>query len=292
MTAIARIEPRTSVTSYEPSFGDLLDMGKNLVGTGFLPDHIKTGAQAAAIILAGRELGMQPMRALRSLVMVKGKVTEAADSQLSRFKADGGRANFVTLDAEQAVLWLKHPNGDEHTETFTMADAKAAQLLSSGMYGKFPKAMLRSRAITAGLKSIGWEGGVGMYDPDELPTPTPRTDHSDDAEETEDADVVDAISDAQHDLLTNLLKSHVFTDTERGRVWAAAATKDGATKGIDWAQKQIAKRKASEKGKTIATDGEGLPQATDGDAVLRDESLRAAAKRGAQMQDGYEEQAA
>ena len=28
--------------------------------------------------------------------------------------------------------------------------------------------MLRSRAITAGLKSIGWEGSVGIYDPEEI----------------------------------------------------------------------------------------------------------------------------
>jgi hypothetical protein len=36
--------------------------------------------------------------------------------------------------------------------------------------------MLRSRAITAGLKSIGWEGSVGIYDPDEIadaPAPDP-----------------------------------------------------------------------------------------------------------------------
>ena len=37
------------------------------------------------------------------------------------------------------------------------------------MYGKYAKAMLRSRAITAGLKSIGWEGGCGTYDDDEIP---------------------------------------------------------------------------------------------------------------------------
>jgi len=64
---------------------------------------------------------------------------------------------------------------DKHTETFTMDDARKAGLLSSGMYTKFPKAMLRSRAITAALKSIGWEGGSGVYDPSELPAdPTPE----------------------------------------------------------------------------------------------------------------------
>lgn len=155
-------------------YGGLLNLAKELVPTGFLPDHIKTPGQAVAIILTGREMGMAPMRALRSLAMVKGKVTESADSQLARFKSDGGRALFKTLTETEAVLWLRHPNGDEHTETFTMQDAERAGLTkpsSNGtpsMFTKFPKAMLRSRVITAGLKSIGWEGGTGTYDPDEL----------------------------------------------------------------------------------------------------------------------------
>jgi hypothetical protein len=72
------------------------------------------------------------------------------------------------LDETKAVLHLVHPNGDKHTETFTIEDAKRAGLSSNSNYSKFPKAMLRSRAITAGLKSIGWEGAVGAYDPDEL----------------------------------------------------------------------------------------------------------------------------
>jgi len=161
------------------SFADMLAMGNALVTTGFLPAAIKTGAQAAAIIATGRELGMQPMRALRSLNIVKGKVTENADSQLARFKTDGGRAVWKQLDATAAVLHLVHPNGDEHTETFTMSDAKAAGLTlpaaggERSMYDKHAKAMLRSRSITAGMKSIGWEGGSGVYDPDELPVAAP-----------------------------------------------------------------------------------------------------------------------
>jgi len=159
----------------DADFFAIMEMGEHLVQTGFLPEHIKSGAQAAAIVMAGRELHMGPMRALRSLVLVKGKVQEMADSQLSRFKADGGRAVFKELSTDRAVLWLRHPNGDEHEEVFTMADAQRAGL-KNHMYEKHPKPMLRSRAITAGLKSIGWEGGVGAYDPDEdiddVPRPT------------------------------------------------------------------------------------------------------------------------
>lgn len=150
------------------SFSDLVAMGDQLVRTGFLPDHIRTGVQFTAIVMAGRELGMTPMRALRSLQLVKGKVLEDAASQLSRFKAAGGRATFEVLDETRAVLRLRHPNGDEHVETWTIDDARRAESGKGGLLSKFPKAMLRSRCITAGLKSLGWDGAVGNYDPAEL----------------------------------------------------------------------------------------------------------------------------
>lgn len=149
------------------SFADLVIMGEQLARTGFLPDHIKTGAQFTAIVMTGRELGMTPMRAVRSLQMVKGKVVEDAASQLARFKVSGGRATFLHLDETRAVLEVTHPNGDKHVETWTLEDAKRAGL-SGGLVSKFPRAMLRSRVITAALKSVGWDGAVGAYDPSEL----------------------------------------------------------------------------------------------------------------------------
>ena len=159
----------TSISTHrETPMNELAANGDQAVKTGMLPDHIKTGWQFAVIAATGHELGMQPMRAIRSLAMVKGKVVESADSQLARFKAAGGRSQFEVLDETKAVLHLIHPNGDKHTESFTIEDAKRAGLSSNSNYSKFPKAMLRSRAITAGLKSVGWEGAVGAYDPDEL----------------------------------------------------------------------------------------------------------------------------
>lgn len=177
-TEIVRLEPRQVVrVADEPpmSWPDMVRMGDQLVKTGMMPEHVRDGAQAALIMLTGRELGMQPMRALRSLQVVKGKVVESADSQLARFKSDGGRSEFKHLDETKAILWLRHPNGDEHTETWTSADTQKAGL-SGGMHSKFTKAMYRSRAITAGLKSVGWEGGVGNYDPDEARAFTGKAD--------------------------------------------------------------------------------------------------------------------
>jgi len=184
-TIAKRQEPQTSIATRVDvlegvTFADLVSMGDQLAKTGFLPEYVRTGSQFAALVMTGRELGMSPMRAIRSLQMVKGKVVEDAASQLARFKLAGGRASFLSLDETQAVLKVTHPNGDEHTETGTVDDARKAGL-SGGMMAKFPKAMLRSRCITAALKSVGWDGAVGTYDVGELvdtdetqtPAPTP-----------------------------------------------------------------------------------------------------------------------
>jgi hypothetical protein len=152
-------------------YGSLMALAKELCTTGFLPQAIKTPAQAVAIILTGRELGLPPMQSLRSICIIQGKPELSADLQLSIFHRDGGRSKWLTLTATEAKLLLKHPNGDEHTEVFTMEDAKRAGLAAGVNWQKYPKAMLRSRAITAGLKSIGFEPLTGAYAPGEIGGP-------------------------------------------------------------------------------------------------------------------------
>lgn len=168
---LARVEPaasRTPVATEAMTFDQIVAMGDTLVGTGFLPEYIQSGAQAAAIILTGREYGLDAMRSLRSFVMVKGRVVENADSLLARFKEAGGRAEFTTYERDHVRLALQHPNGDTHVEDWTVEDARTAGLFDNRrMYEKYPRAMLRSRAITAGLKSLGWSGAAGVYSAEE-----------------------------------------------------------------------------------------------------------------------------
>ena len=152
-------------------YSSLMALAKELVTTGFLPVAVKTPAQAVAIILTGRELGLPPMQSLRSICIIQGKPELSADLQLSIFHRDGGRSKWVTLTTTEATLWLKHPNGDEHTESFSMEDAKKAGLAGGQNWQKYPKAMLRSRAITAGMKSIGFEPLTGTYSPGEIGGP-------------------------------------------------------------------------------------------------------------------------
>lgn len=165
-TTITVAAPKRAAT-VAASPEEAMFLGETLLRSGLLPDHIKRPEQAAYIILAGAEMGMPATRALRSLQIVKGKIIESADSQLARFKECGGRGQFKELTDTTAELVLRHPNGDEHVETYTIDDAKRAGLMANQVWQKHPRAMLRSRAITAGLKSVGWIDAIGAYDPDE-----------------------------------------------------------------------------------------------------------------------------
>jgi hypothetical protein len=149
------------------NFGDTARLAKTLYVSQLLGSKIKSAEQAFAIIVAGAEMGLPPMLSLRSLSLVEGKIVLAADAQLALFKRAGGRASFETLTTEKAVLYLRHPNGDEHVEEWTRAMANAAGVLGKDNWKKYPLAMMRSRVITAGLKSVGFEVTAGAYDPDE-----------------------------------------------------------------------------------------------------------------------------
>jgi hypothetical protein len=159
------------------AWNDEMEGAKMLLRSGLLPDTIKTPEAALFIILTGRDMGLSPVQSLRSIYIVKGKVEVSADMQLGLFHREGGRSHWVTLSDTQAVLrlaapWLLEP----HEESFSIEDAKRAGLAGGQNWRAWPKAMLRSRAITAGLKSIGFDPTAGMYAPGEVGGPEPVMD--------------------------------------------------------------------------------------------------------------------
>jgi hypothetical protein len=162
----------TDLTSYTPAppvnYASELDGARALMKSGLLPAGIKSPEAAMFVILTGRDLGLSPVQSLRSIHVIQGKIEVAADAQLGLFHRAGGKSQWVTLTNEQATLklvapWLIEP----HVESFSIADAKQAKL-GGDNWAKYPKAMLRSRAITAGLKSIGFDPTAGIYGAGEI----------------------------------------------------------------------------------------------------------------------------
>lgn len=140
-----------------------------LFKSGLCPASIKSPEAALFIILAGRDLGLAPVAALRNIHVIQGKVEVSADMQLALFARSGGAFRWIALTDAEAALELRAPwMAAPHVSRWTMQDAQRAKLDGGDNWKKYPRAMLRSRAITAGLKDVGFDATAGVYAPGEI----------------------------------------------------------------------------------------------------------------------------
>jgi hypothetical protein len=116
---------QTDAIARPESFEGLLQMADTLVKSGFLPSAIKTAPQAAAIMVAGREVGLTGMQSFRELYVVNGQVGMSTRLIVAFFKQFGGHYLFLERNPQTCTVRLIGPNGDEHDHTMTRAEADA-----------------------------------------------------------------------------------------------------------------------------------------------------------------------
>jgi hypothetical protein len=210
---------------------------KYLLASGLCPVALKSPEAVLFVILAGRDLGLSPVASLRGLTIIQGKIEVSADLSLGLFHRAGGKSQWEELTDSAARLRLSAPwLTASHVSSFSMADAQRAGL-KDGNYTKYPKAMLRSRAITQGLKDIGFDATAGVYAPGEIggeavveeTTETVETFTESTGADTETIreETGEVPTEAQNSLFVKAMKSSVWTDEER-EAWYLQA--DGATK--------------------------------------------------------------
>ena len=136
-------------------------------GSVVLPPHAREPGAAAAIMLAGLELGLQPMEAIRSLHLVDGRVVLAADAQLALVLRRGVALEWIRTDATAAECRIVRHGRAPHTVAYTLQDAQRAGLAGRQTWQRHPAAMLRARCITTAIRQYCPDLLSGAYSPDE-----------------------------------------------------------------------------------------------------------------------------
>lgn len=165
---------------------------------GFVPKHLLGDANGiAAAILTGIELGLGPMESMRSIHIVDGKPTMAADLMLARAIRAGIKPTWIEQSAKMAALRLERPGFRAHEHRFTWAEAEAAELTKKDNWRKYPAEMVRARTVAAAMRAYCPDVlGSGVYSPDELEAEE-RTEATQDAKsqtrivEVEDGEVIE-----------------------------------------------------------------------------------------------------
>lgn len=129
-------------------------------------------AQAYTLMLIAESEGIHPIKAVQRYHVIKGKPAMRADAMLADMQRRGWVVTWLTEinDPAKQEAAFKHATKcpDSKKVSFTIEDAKRAQLLSSDMYTKYPSNMLRSRLISNACRALDPEVVAGIYTPEEV----------------------------------------------------------------------------------------------------------------------------
>lgn len=143
MGELARIETQ------QLALPEIIHYAEVFVKSGFFSDT-RDAAQAAVKIMAGQEIGLQPMAAMMGIYIISGKVGMGANVMAGQIKGSGKYDyKVVTLTTEKCQIDFYEGKTKIGESVFTVADAKLA---STKNMEKFPRNMLFARAMSNGAR--------------------------------------------------------------------------------------------------------------------------------------------
>lgn len=128
----------------------------------------KKTEDAITVMLMAAAEGYHPMIGIRDYHLIQGKPALKADAMLARFQQSGGKVKWLKLSDTEVEAVFSHASGGDATISWDMKRAKQAQLGSNGMWGKYPRQMLRARVISEGIRTVFPGVIVGSYTPEEV----------------------------------------------------------------------------------------------------------------------------
>jgi hypothetical protein len=129
---------------------------------------IKTPDQALALMLVAQAEGMHPATAARDYHVIQGRPALKADAMLARFQNAGGRVQWGEYTDKKVVGTFSHPAGGSVEISWTLEQAKAIGLTGKDNWKHYPRAMLRARVISEGIRTVYPGIVVGVYTPEEV----------------------------------------------------------------------------------------------------------------------------
>ena len=129
---------------------------------------MKTPEQALALMLVAQSEGLHPARAALEYHIIQGRPSLKADAMLSRFQNAGGKVAWLSYTDEDVTGEFSHPSGGSIKIQWTIKMAANAGLTKNPTWKQYPRAMLRARCISEGIRTVYPGVSVGIYTPEEV----------------------------------------------------------------------------------------------------------------------------
>lgn len=151
------------------SWDQMKEKASMLVRSGFLPVAVNTPEKAIAIMIAGRELGIAPMEAFRSIHVIQGKPTVSPQLMLALANRTG-QLEDIQIDSkpDKCTVTITRKGRKPHIEVFGIPEATKLGLMAKDNYQKQAPIMFRWRALAANLRVTFPDVLLGLYTSEEL----------------------------------------------------------------------------------------------------------------------------
>lgn len=168
---------------------DVRSLAKMFAQSALLPAELRgKEADVFVSIVAGQELGLPPMQALRNVHIIKGKPVMSADGMVGLCLGSGLAEYFSCIEEDDhCVTYETKRRGAPQPQrcTWTIEDAQRAGLMNNDNWRRYPRAMLKARCKAVLARDVYPDVLAGCYDTDEarefsgpqpVPTAAPRGD--------------------------------------------------------------------------------------------------------------------
>jgi hypothetical protein len=149
------------------SFNEMDQMAGAIAASGLF--GMKDKNSVLALMAVAQAEGLHPATAARDFHIIQGRPALKADAMLARFQNAGGKVDWKEYTDEKVTGIFSHPNGGELAVSWTIEQATRIGLVKPGSgWQRFPRAMLRSRCISEGIRSVFPGSVTGFYSPEEV----------------------------------------------------------------------------------------------------------------------------
>jgi len=171
---------------------------KGLVGPKLL--GLKHEAGAVGLMLIGQAEGPPRALAARDYNGIRGRPALKADAMLARFQQEGGVVNWVEYTDTKVSGEFSHPKSSPKpvTITWTIDMAKRIGIANKDNWRNYPRAMLRSRCVSEGVRTVYPGIAVGIYTVEEV------QDFAKEKDITPTSGAVESLSEDQRVKITDL----------------------------------------------------------------------------------------
>jgi hypothetical protein len=137
----------------------------------------KNQAEAMAIMLLCQAEDMHPAIAMRDYHVIQGRPALKSDAMLARFQTSGGKVNWTSYTDEVVTGVFSHPQGGDVSISWTMEMAHRLGFTKKENWRNYPRAMLRARCISEGIRTVFPACVAGVYTPEEVADFAPPKGH-------------------------------------------------------------------------------------------------------------------